>query len=251
MKDQYFGDKTDYIKHGVLRQIAQAGFALGLHWMWTSDDGSSDGSRVSYLNRPADFRHYDAHLFDLLVEHISRQGDRRLRIIEEKDVIPGAVSCFEAWQADAASRSEVLDRFLDRIRQPSLIFVDPDNGLNSKTARIGRKGAEKYVFTDEIARIWQAGHSVLLYQHFPRVKRDPYVAAQFERLRSHTFDAGYVALVTSHVAFMACLQASHESSFRKLAEDIEARWSPHVTVRRWDPVLGRFTGSQLVIPEIL
>jgi len=53
MKNQYFGDIHDYRKYGLLRSIIEATqLRLLVAWMLTPDDGGSDGSRLSYLNKP-------------------------------------------------------------------------------------------------------------------------------------------------------------------------------------------------------
>lgn len=229
MKDQYFGDKTDYIKHGVLRQLAAGGFNLGLHWMWTADDASSDGKRISYLERADAYRHFDTRLFDLLADRVKR-GDRRLRILEELDTIPGAQHCFDVWEGDALARPRIIDAFLKRLQPRSLVFLDPDNGLSVASVRIGGKNADKYVFPDEVTRVWHAGHSIMLYQHFPRVRRDAYVANQLERLAQATTGGVYCALMTSHVAFLVCLHPEHVPLFQKLSERVEKTWTPHVKI---------------------
>ncbi len=52
MKHQYFGDVNDYVKYGLLRCFADAGFCIGVCWMLTPDDQRSDGSKVNYLSQP-------------------------------------------------------------------------------------------------------------------------------------------------------------------------------------------------------
>jgi hypothetical protein len=79
MKNQYFGDKTDYIKYGILRSLASTDAGLGVHWTLTQDDSSSDGSRIKYLNAPAQWRHYDPEVFDALAQSVST-NERSLRL---------------------------------------------------------------------------------------------------------------------------------------------------------------------------
>jgi hypothetical protein len=67
MKNQYFGDKNDYRKYGLLRILADAGrLSIGICWMLTQDDGRTDGQFISYLREPRKWRAFDG----LNIEHI-------------------------------------------------------------------------------------------------------------------------------------------------------------------------------------
>src|SRR5512138_3665052 len=51
MKNQYFGDISDYRKYGLLRALLSQGVpSLLVAWMLTPDDASRDGARRSYLD---------------------------------------------------------------------------------------------------------------------------------------------------------------------------------------------------------
>jgi hypothetical protein len=65
----------------------------------------------------------------------------------------------EAWFAGALKAVVGCD----------LVFLDPDNGLETRsTTRTGTTRGPKYVFYDEAKRLWDEGHSLVSYQHVNR-----------------------------------------------------------------------------------
>lgn len=226
MKNQYFGDQTDYLKYGILREIAAA-IPLGIHWTLTEDDGSADGSRTRYLTAASQWRHYDPLIFDALLERV-RAGDRRLRLVEELGFIPEAIQCFDKWESTTQARHTSIEAFLEKLPPSSVVFLDPDNGLEVASTRKDRPAASKYVFLDEVFKFWDAGHSLLIYQHYPRVQRVPYVLQQLARLRPVLAGMQGAALLTSHVAFLACIQLDHRTDIENTFTRVAKRWSPHL-----------------------
>jgi|GEM_PF-6860220 hypothetical protein len=91
MKHQYFGDVNDYVKYGLLRYFAGAGFRLGICWMLTPGDQRSDGRKIKYLSRPETWGHCDPDLFALLSHEVPRAHGRHFRHIETKGMIPNAL----------------------------------------------------------------------------------------------------------------------------------------------------------------
>ena len=58
MKDPYFGDVNDFRKYGLLRLLSiQDRLRLGVCWMLTEPDGTTDGRFLSYLAQPEKYRH--------------------------------------------------------------------------------------------------------------------------------------------------------------------------------------------------
>lgn len=227
MKNQYFGDQTDYIKFGILRTIARSSEQLAIHWTLTDDDGSSDGAHIKYLNAATMWRHYEPEIFDAIHDRV-RNGDRRLKIVEELSFIPGAVQSFDKWLACPKARIDSIDALLDRISGKSVVFLDPDNGLETSSTKSGSVGASKYVFLKELQKIWELGHSIIVYQHYPRVQRVPYVRSQLDRLHRQLQGMNGAALLTNRVAFLACIQDAHRKSIATAFETIVQRWYPHV-----------------------
>jgi len=73
VKNQYFGDINDYRKYGLLRCLANEGrFRIGMCWMLTPSDRSSDGQQPLYLTSPSVWRSLDPSLFDVLRDAVER-----------------------------------------------------------------------------------------------------------------------------------------------------------------------------------
>jgi hypothetical protein len=67
MKNQCFGDISDYRKYGLLRILSAGGeISSGVCWMLTPSDGRTDGQFLRYLDQRARWRGFDPELFDHL-----------------------------------------------------------------------------------------------------------------------------------------------------------------------------------------
>ncbi len=228
MKHQYFGDKTDYIKHGLLRGLCRANIPLGIHWTLTPDDKSSDGSRTTYLKNPDQWRHYDPPLFDVIQKSL-QNNHRNLLILQKHALLTGANECFDEWTANKESRQKSLTSFTKTLPKNSLIFLDPDNGLETKSMKPGSEACSKYVYFDEVAQLWKQGFSLILYQHFPRVSREKYLNERFTQLEKYTPKANQFALITSHVAFIVLAQPN-KKKIDSTIKNLVTHWHPHVTI---------------------
>jgi hypothetical protein len=93
------------------------------------------------------------------------------------------------------------------------VFFDPDNGLEVSLPK-GRKNSSKYLYLDEAAAFYEAGKSLLIYQHFPRVERKAFLASCTDRLRGVAPGCAVWAFTTSHVVFLLLV---HPESPARLA----------------------------------
>ena len=88
MKNQYFGDVKDYLKYGLLRCFAASGLELGVCWLLTRDDGSTDGSDRRYLEQPS-LREHDPALYDFLRVTCAKPGGRMVSHLEASGLFAG------------------------------------------------------------------------------------------------------------------------------------------------------------------
>jgi hypothetical protein len=228
MKNQYFGDVNDYRKYGLLRHLDQSGFKrIAIAWMLTPDDGSSDGRFRAYLDAPARFAGYDPHLYDTRRSLLS---DVRPAVgLLEGTALLSSAFFYSAPVPDRCSeRMEWRRGLFKAAGDAELVFVDPDNGIEVKSRPIGRKGSSKYVAWDELTGLWQAGYSILVYQHFRREERGSFarrLAAEF----AERTGAGLVeAFRTPHVLFLLAAQNRHACVFHR-AHSI-SQWAGHIDV---------------------
>lgn len=226
MKEQYVGDINDYRKYALLRALSSAGQnRIGVCWMLTPSDGSSDGNKLGYLEQPDRYRHFDPVLFDILAHAASEPDRRRLHAIEASHVIPGAAYFNDLLQDDLTGRRAFMDRFLADLSGADLVFFDPDNGMETTLPK-GRKNSSKYVYLDELSAFYETGKSLLIYQHFPRIERRAFIASCVGRLREFVDGAAIWAFTTAHVVFFLVVHPASRARLAVAAMEACGRWEP-------------------------
>jgi hypothetical protein len=230
MKNQYFGDRTDYIKHSLLRHLPLDEIGLAVHWTRTLDDSSTDGKHIAYLEKSDEWRHYDPLLFDKIKERIV-DNDRRLDHFEEFGLIQGATFCYDEWTASPEQRKHSNQSFICKLKKEQLVFYDPDNGLETKNTNPKGRNSHKYVYFDDLAFAWQGQHSILLYQHFPRVSREEYLGTLMYRISNRLgCQEKIIAVSTSFAAFLLIPQERHAETLRTALMSFAVKWSPHTSL---------------------
>jgi len=230
MKNQYFGDINDYRKYGLLRLLTGGRIETAVCWMLTPDDGRGDGGFTGYLEQPEGWRHYDPELFDHVHESVLQRGLRDVSEIENSDLLPSCTFLSDVVPDESANRVAYFQQLTELARGCDLVFFDPDNGIEVKSKPCGRKGSCKYLYWREMEAFRKAGHSLLIYQHFPRVKRDPFIQNKAEQLMERTGAKGIFCFRTSYVAFFLVPQADSKNYFRCRSEVVAERWADQIVV---------------------
>jgi hypothetical protein len=214
VKNQYVGDLNDFAKYQLLRLCATVFEQIIVAWMLTADDDLGDGAKIGYL-REAAWRIADPKLFDGLGALVDEK-QRSVAAIETAGLLPRCSFASEPVPLEVEKRQAYFEAIAADTTENTLVFFDPDNGLEVATTPKHRRGAEKYLYLDELAPFRATGSSLLIYQHFPRVQRAPYVEAARARLEDE-LKAGYVtfAVHTSHVAFLFAVCGPHMMPLRE------------------------------------
>jgi len=229
VKDQYFGDVNDYRKYGLLRGLAQEGhFHLGICWMLTVNDGRSDGGFTDYLSRPAQWRAFDAALFDSLVGALESSGARRVSLVQEMALLPGALFFSQLLSDLPGARGPYFAEMLNTFARVELIFLDPDNGLEVKSTPYGATSSSKYLYWREATEAFGRGHSLLIYQHFPRQTRAEFIRRTALAISERLSTSHVAAAATSNVCFFLALQPEHASRGHMALARISQRWSGQI-----------------------
>jgi hypothetical protein len=97
-------------------------------------------------------------------------------MIERSSILPCARFFSEVVPDERSARALWRERLVEFAAGADLVFLDPDNGFEIPSKPIGRKDSSKYVAWCEIERLWEAGSSLLVYQHFCREQRDAFTA---------------------------------------------------------------------------
>ena len=226
VKHQYFGDVNDYRKYGLLRCIAEAtGFGVGMLWLLTADDGRSDGEFRRYLCEPQRWRHHDPSLHDRLARLLEPEVVRHVEHAATWELIPGA-RYFNARVPDnSAARQRYFSAAVDALAPCPLLFLDPDNGVEVQSVRYGAKNSSKYVYWRELSALFARGHSLLVYQHYPRIARSVFEAKLVEQMRSNLGAPEVTVFSTAHVGFFLALQDRHVLALPAIIAAVEERWS--------------------------
>ena len=150
VKNQYVGDVNDFYKYGLLRALAKDDERIGVFWMLTENDDGRDGNQVAYLENLSHGIHQDPELFQMMKELRAQSGPNRVDLIEAAQVIPGASYCASKILDDIDKRLAVFASAFKAFSDRSLIFFDPDNGLEVRSKKKGRKDSSKYLYRDEV-----------------------------------------------------------------------------------------------------
>ena len=234
MKDQYFGDINDYRKYGLLRTLAGAGLSVGVCWLLTCDDGGGDGELWNYLTKPWRWRKYDPELYDRLQRLQHPGACRSVRYARECGLISGA-TYFDQLLSDAADQRDSYFRAaFAALARRHVIFFDPDIGIEVSSTQRGQRGSARYIYWTELQEAYTTGHSLLVYQHFPRVERARFVPFLADALGEQLGASAVMAFVASHVSFFLVPQTQHGVALAKAMETMRLRWRGQIDV--WQPI---------------
>lgn len=224
MKNQYFGDINDYRKYGLLRALADGGrIRIAVCWMLTDSDDRSDGHRTQYLDNKDRYRPIDPELFYALHNAVVEKRLRDVLVAKTKNIICSAVYYSEIVSGDPAGRDSWFVSFLRTARGSDLVFFDPDNGVEVRSSPKVHKRSRKHVYWAELVRTYQAGHSLLVYQHFPRRPREAFIKEMKHAIRERTDAPTVYAFQTSHVAFLLLPRPEHLEQLIPLVETAKTK----------------------------
>jgi len=198
--------------------------------MLTADDGRSDGKFISYLDNPSEWRRYDPELFDYLRNTVKEKNIRNVSAMEDSSILPAASYHADILTDDALWRSSYFRNLYNTCQQKDMIFFDPDNGTEVKSVSCGKKTSSKYLYWHELEESYSKGYSVLLYQHFRRVKRDIFIDSLVSEIRSRCGAPEAFSFSTSNVVFFLVPQEKHMDSFQNGVQLLKMTWHDQIGV---------------------
>jgi hypothetical protein len=230
VKHQYVGDISDFEKFAILRALAaEADLPLAVCWMLTAPDEKGEGGRIDYLKQPERYRHLDPHVFDRLSDIVG-SGQRNVEAVEQSGLLERAQFFTRPIEDHLDSRSAYFRELWPMIQERSLVFFDPDIGLASRSMRKGRKRSSMYVFDDELREGCLRGHSLVVFDHWKRVQRLPYLGEAFGRLSDAAGASSPFALWgRERVAFFVLAQDTDAGALEHAGRDLAGRWQPLLT----------------------
>lgn len=193
MQNRYVGDVGDFAKFALLRAIArETNLRIAVIWyLYSDEDHNADGRHISYLRDQA-FAQLDPNLHSALAR-IIHKGRRSVRSIAASQILPPGTTFFSKLISDqehrarisrtekALSRAAWLKKAVAGATGHELVFLDPDNGLETASVQRHSPKSGKYAFWNELAEFWGNGHSLIVYHHLNRTAT---VVQQAEVLRA-------------------------------------------------------------------
>jgi hypothetical protein len=240
MQDRFAGDIGDFVKLAILRALSP-GRRLGVAWWLHPDSGpAGDGNHVGYLDEPDKWRRYDPDLFDAL-RQVVRSGTRRVSALEEAAHIPEATFFAEPIPVDGhfadrpARRAAWFSRLKAQFDDRDCIFVDPDNGLEPKSFRLGTMGAGKSISLTEVAALANNGRALIIYHHHTRRPGGHHHELGYWAGRLRNLGFGEVtALRAKPFSPRAFFILNSDDTMRTRAAALSARWRGLIS---WHPEL--------------
>jgi alkylated DNA nucleotide flippase Atl1 len=231
MKNQYFGDINDYRKYGLLRTLTrETGLRCLVAWMLTPDDGRTDGRMTRYLEDADAWRGYDPALFNALRRYVIHEEQRDIGLLQRSGLLPNARFYSNLLPERRHDRKLWFGNLLSSASNCGLVFLDPDNGIEVPSTPLGTRTSTKYVYWRELKRLFDRGHSVLVYQHFPRKDHDQFAEERAIALTEKLDTDHIYALKTSHVVFLLAPQIDHDPAVRLALESFARTWRDQIRV---------------------
>jgi hypothetical protein len=250
VQDRYFGDIGDFAKFGLLRGLLTAvpQFRLGILWYRVPDEShTKDGRHIDYLLKPTDknsrqLRDCDPELYDKLRYLVVEADQRTVSVVRESALLPSnTIYHDQPFSYQGISRSDRpahrrrwLAEALDAMAPATVIFADPDNGLEVGTDRYNSKGP-KFIFYDDLVRLFHEDKTLVSYQHANRDGSFPQqIRSRLAALRRQAFDRPVVAFTAvrwrrvSARAFLLVLGNGHREKLReRLERFLAGPWGAH------------------------
>lgn len=196
MQDRYVGDIGDFGKLILLRDLCKAvgsNAKLGVNWYHVDQsESTNDGRHIEYLNpknsNVEKFRQCDPVVHEKLSEVLAL-GDRSIKALEQGGLLPvnttfysDSLPCEDPLVDRRRHREAWFEGSLNQLRHSTILFLDPDNGIQTPNVRKTQKPAVKYAFDDEIQKCFEMCAILVVYNHKNRVPNAEYVQG-FIRLR--------------------------------------------------------------------
>jgi hypothetical protein len=230
MKNQYFGDINDYRKYGLLRGLSNKGqISTLVCWMLTENDSRPDGKFISYLENKEKFSKYDPELFNILSGCL-KSKNRNVGLCRDNNIIPNTDYYESIIPDNKDQRNNYFENLYPIAAKHDLIFLDPDNGIEVKSARKGNKGSSKYSYLDEIKTLYEQGKSLLIYQHFIRERIISFIIRLSDKLKETTDCSIVFPILTPKVVFFLLPKIGTEEYFYLRLMAVVQGWGGEIRV---------------------
>lgn len=235
MQDNYIGDIGDYGKYGLLRTICEEGLSLSVNWYKVTPrkvGKQEDGKYINYLFAPHSYRSYDPYLFDSLHNIVCVERERNIERIEKENLFSSL--CFS--DVIGADRLSWHQNALRQTRGSDVVFLDPDNGLETKCMFQKRGATIKHVKWEELRDYYVRGQNVILYQHRPQMMKKEKCIDGIMRFQREFLAADCVMLLEfpkyTNRFYFIFVHKEFEAAFERVCNLMVQRWGENEFCRK-------------------
>ncbi len=185
MKNQYFGDIRDLFKYDLILRIIQETGSINRFLfipMLTENDNRGDGNETDYNKAKAGTRNRDLMTY---LENCVNENRRNITEIERYFKSKGIEIYIHNEPFSHGKRKSYFDRIRRELSSQSLIFVDPDNGLEVKRSN---KKHLLYHEAKDLYNCMDEDSILMIFQYFPREKHPEYLRKRSNELKELTED---------------------------------------------------------------
>lgn len=227
MQDAYVGDIGDYGKYGLLRVVENARLSVSINWYYVklSRFGKQDdGKYVNYLFSPSYYRKFDPVLFDVL-HQIVTQNNRTIDAIERSCILNATY--FQ--EPVIANRTIWHENALKMTKGKDVIFLDPDNGLETENMFLTGKATEKHVKWNEIKSYYDRGQTVVMYQHRPKIETKEKCVNRLVDFGKSFLNAGKIFILEfpkfTNRYYVFYTQPKHQNTIEEVCKWMATHWN--------------------------
>lgn len=238
MQDRYVGDVGDFGKLGLLRKISKFGLRVGVNWYLTykpEEHNNADGKHIGYFNNDS-FKDCDNELLMSLYAIV--KGTRSVEALEDANLIPNGIyykRILKPGSDKYFNRTEWHSESLEELSESDIIFCDPDNGLIVKSVSRNSNKSDKYILQDELVSYYQAGKSIVFYNHRSREQEQIYLQRfqplmkRFELEESEWRGLKFARGTTRDYIFI--LQPKHTDAVdMAISNMMKSNWKKHFSI---------------------
>jgi len=199
VKNQYFGDNKDLFTYDLILQVMQAGLANHFTFipMLTEPDGTAHGQKYNRDKAKSGTRNKELMAFlDRCINEGRRDIKQLERFFKSKGVRMTTYKKDEYFTH--GGRRDYFEQIGDGLLSKSLIFVDPDIGLEVKNS------GKEHILYSEVTSLYQRmdeGSILMIYQYFPRIERQEYLNIRCEELKEKVSGDYPVCIDDGEIAF--------------------------------------------------
>jgi hypothetical protein len=149
-------------------------------------------------------------------------GERTIDEVLSRGLLGTAITQSRLLVDDVVERASWFAELEGLAPPGSLVFLDPDNGLETKKPK-GRKDSNKFVYWDEVEEL-SASRSLVIFQHWRRVDHEQMAADLRAELRHRAPDHDVFGIRSPNVLFLFASLPVDTNILLEGARSVADRW---------------------------